>query len=42
MKKLLFTLGLFFFIVAAHAQQTVDDVYVGKSKTFGNYIEAFP
>jgi hypothetical protein len=22
---------------AAHAQQTEDDVYVGKSKTFGNY-----
>lgn len=37
MKKLLFTLPLFFFIVATHAQQTEDDVYVGKSKTFGKY-----
>ncbi len=37
MKKLLFTLLLFFFAFAVNAQQTEDDVYVGKSRTFGNY-----
>ena len=37
MKKLLFALPVFFFSVAVHAQQTEDDVLVGKSKTFGNY-----
>ena len=36
MKKLLVTLPIFL-ILAANAQQTEDDVYVGKSKTFGNY-----
>ena len=37
MKKLLFILPLFFFSLTVNAQQTEDDIYVGKSKTFGNY-----
>ena len=37
MKKLLFILPVFFFSLALNAQQTEDDIYVGKSKTFGNY-----
>jgi len=37
MKKLLFTLPIIIIALAANAQQTEDDVYVGKSKTFGNY-----
>ncbi len=35
MKKLLFILPAIFFTLAANAQQTEDDIYVGK--TFGNY-----
>lgn len=37
MKKLLFILPVLFFSLAVNAQQTEDDIYVGKSKTFGNY-----
>ncbi len=37
MKKLLFILPVFFFSFAVNAQQTEDDIYVGKGKTFGNY-----
>ena len=37
MKKLLFILPVFFFSLAVNAQQTEDDIYVGKGKTFGNY-----
>ena len=37
MKKLLFILPVFFFGLAVNAQQTEDDIYVGKSRTFGNY-----
>ena len=37
MKKLLFALPLFFLSLAVYAQQTEDDVFVGKSKTFGNF-----
>ena len=37
MKKLLFILPVFFFAFTVKAQQTEDDVYVGKGKTFGNY-----
>ncbi len=37
MKRLLLTLSVFFFALATNAQQTEDDIYVGKSKTFGNY-----
>ena len=37
MKKILFILSLFCFTLTVNAQQTEDDVYVGKSKTFGNY-----
>ena len=37
MKKTLFILPILFFTLAVNAQQTEDDVYVGKSKTFGNY-----
>ena len=37
MKKLLQVLPLIFYVVIANAQQTEDDIYVGKSKTFGNY-----
>ena len=35
MKKLLFILPLFFFSLAANAQQTEDEVYVGKK--YGNF-----
>jgi len=37
MKKLLQILPLIFFTLAVSAQQTEDDIYVGKSRTFGNY-----
>lgn len=37
MKKLRLVLPAFFFGLAVNAQQTEDDIYVGKSKTFGNY-----
>ena len=37
MKKLLFILPVFFLALTMNAQQTEDDVYVGKGKTFGNY-----
>ena len=38
MKKLLVVLPVLFLSVAINAQtQTEDDVYVGKSKTYGNY-----
>ena len=37
MKKTLFILPILFFTLAVNAQQTEDDVYMGKSKTFGNY-----
>jgi len=37
MKKLLFTIPAFFLALAVNAQQTEDDIYVGRSKTFGNY-----
>ena len=37
MKKLLFILPAFFFTLAANAQQTEDEIYIGKGKTFGNY-----
>ena len=37
MKYLLSTLTVIFLTLVANAQQTEDDVYVGKSKTFGNY-----
>ncbi len=37
MKKLLIILPVFFFALAVNAQQTEDDIYVGKGKTFGNY-----
>ena len=37
MKKLLFILPVFFFGLTANAQQTEDDIYVGKGKTFGSY-----
>lgn len=37
MKKLLFTLFVLFIAISSYAQQTEDDVYVGKSRTFGNY-----
>jgi len=39
MKKLLFILPVVFFTMALNAQQTEDEVYVGKGKTFGNYKE---
>ncbi|MHB1105680.1 MAG: hypothetical protein A3F91_12710 [Flavobacteria bacterium RIFCSPLOWO2_12_FULL_35_11] len=39
MKKLLFTLSVLFFAISSNAQQTEDDIYVGKSRTFGNYKE---
>ena len=35
MKKLLFILPVFFFTLAVNAQQTEDELYIGK--TFGNY-----
>ena len=37
MKKALQILPLIFFTLAVNAQQTEDDIYVGKSRTFGNY-----
>jgi hypothetical protein len=37
MKKLLQILPFIFFTLIVHAQQTEDDIYVGKSRTFGNY-----
>ncbi len=37
MKKTLFILPVLFFTFAVNAQQTEDDIYVGKGKTFGNY-----
>lgn len=37
MKKLLQILPLILFTLAVSAQQTEDDIYVGKSRTFGNY-----
>ena len=37
MKKLLSILPVIFFSFALHAQQTEDEVYVGKGKTFGDY-----
>ena len=37
MKKLVFILPVFFFTLALNAQQTEDEVYIGKGKTFGNY-----
>ena len=37
MKKLLFILPVLFLTLTVNAQQTEDDVYVGKGKTFGNY-----
>ena len=37
MKKLLLILPVFFFTSALNAQQTEDEVYIGKGKTFGNY-----
>lgn len=37
MKKLLFILTAMFITFSVFAQQTEDEVYVGKGKTFGNY-----
>ena len=37
MKKLLSILPVIFLSIALHAQQTEDEVFVGKGKTFGNY-----
>lgn len=37
MKKLLSILPVIFLSFALHAQQTEDEVFVGKGKTFGNY-----
>lgn len=37
MKKLLCTLTIFLFAVAANAQQTEDQVYIGRGKTFGSF-----
>ena len=37
MKKLLFILPVFFLALTVNAQQTEDDVYVGKGKTFGRF-----
>ena len=37
MKKLLFTMPVLFLSFALNAQQTEDEVYIGKGKTFGNY-----
>ncbi|MDP3360114.1 MAG: DUF4920 domain-containing protein [Lutibacter sp.] len=37
MKKLLQILPFILFALSVNAQQTEDDIYVGKSKTFGNY-----
>ncbi len=37
MKKLLQILPFILFALTVKAQQTEDDIYVGKTKTFGNY-----
>ena len=37
MKKLQFILFALFLSLAMNAQQTEDEVYIGKGKTFGNY-----
>jgi hypothetical protein len=37
MKKLLQILPFILFAITVNAQQTEDDVYVGKAKTYGNY-----
>jgi hypothetical protein len=37
MKRILFFVITFLFTGAAVAQQTEDDIYVGKARTFGNY-----
>ena len=37
MKKVLQILPLIFLTLTAGAQQTEDDIYVGKGRTFGNY-----
>lgn len=37
MKKLLIILPVLFLSLALGAQQTEDEVYIGKGKTFGNY-----
>lgn len=37
MKKLLHILPFILFTLAVNAQQTEDDIYAGKTKTFGNY-----
>jgi len=37
MKSLLFIMAAFLFTHAVSAQQTEDEVYIGKGKTFGNY-----
>ena len=37
MKKLQFILPALFLSLAMNAQQTEDEVYIGKGKTFGNY-----
>lgn len=37
MKKILPMLPLIFLTLIVNAQQTEDDVYVGKARTFGNY-----
>jgi hypothetical protein len=39
MKKLLQILPFILFALSVNAQQTEDDIYVGKGKTFGNYKE---
>ena len=37
MKKLLFILPVFFLTLIVNAQQTEDEIYIGKGKTFGNF-----
>ena len=37
MKKLLLILPVLFLPLGINAQQTEDEVYIGKGKTFGNY-----
>jgi hypothetical protein len=37
MKSIFFLVATFLFTCVAVAQQTEDDVYVGKARTFGNY-----
>ncbi|MGZ8554401.1 MAG: hypothetical protein ACXWV8_13400 [Chitinophagaceae bacterium] len=39
MEKLRFILPALFLSLALNAQQTEDEVYIGKGKTFGNYKE---